>query len=89
MPKRSLSVQCSLSVPSVSHVVVFVVLGGANDLASHLDDFSDKQHDDHHRFEGCDASALDQLSAVAQSLLLCKSLTATNQFLVLGQLVFV
>ena len=42
MPKRSLPVQCFLSVRSVLHVVEFVVLGGGNDLASHRDDFSVK-----------------------------------------------
>ena len=60
MPKRKFV--CAV-LRSLSHVVEFVVLGGGNDLASHRDDFSDKQHDDHHRFKGCEASALDLLSA--------------------------
>ena len=64
MPEvRSLSVQCCMSVRSVSHVVEVVAVGGGNDLANHRDDFSDEQHDAHHRFEGCDDSALGLPSA--------------------------
>ena len=63
MPEVRRSVQCCMSVRSVSHVVEVVVAGGGNDLASRRDDFSDEQHDAHHRFVGCDASALGLPSA--------------------------